>query len=338
MTADDWRPIASAATLEQRAAILWQIRSFFHRQGFAEVQTPTISRDTVVDRYIDPVVLAGQALSCPQANAPQYYLQSSPEFCMKRLLAAGMKAIYQLGPAYRAGERGDYHNPEFSMLEWYRADESFSDALRFLCELTDHLFENFKNSYHASGRVELTTVITYSEAFGSVLGIDPLQCDASVLAHVAAREGLALGGSWVDQSRDDWLNLLFSECVQPSLGRAGPTIVTNYPASQAALAQVSAEDARTAERYELFYDGVELANGYHELLDADELIARSARVVDLRRSDGKPDLQIGNRLQEAMRAGLPAACGCALGFDRLVMVLLGIDSIDRVIAFPIERA
>lgn len=332
MRGDDWQPVASVEMLEHRAAIVWQIREFFQRNGYAEVQTPTISRDTVIDRYIDPIVVPGPALGCPEAPAANYYLQTSPEFCMKRLLAAGMRAIYQLGPAYRASERGRFHNPEFTMLEWYRAGETFAEALQFLSDLTDALFS-------AHGRQSAPTkVMTYQDAFQSTLAIDPLECEDSRLQLVAARQGLSLGSSWEGQGRDDWLNLLFAECVQPRLGQGGPTIVTHYPASQAALAIVSSDDPRTSERYELFCDGVEIANGYHELLDAGELAARSQSALRQRRSDGKADLPLASRLESAMRAGLPAACGCALGVDRLIMVLLEAASIDQVIAFAIDRA
>ena len=332
MMADDWRPIASAASLEQRAAIIWRIRDFFHRHGFSEVHTPTISRDSVVDRYIDPIVVEGAALACADASAAQYYLQTSPEFCMKRLLAAGMTAIYQLGPAYRASERGRFHNPEFTMLEWYRVGETFAQSVAFVAHLANELLSGFAPA------AQSTQTLTYQQAFQNVLALDPLSCSDDELIDAARHHSLSLGSSWHDQSRDDWLNLLFADIMQPLLGTVGPTVLTHYPASQAALAQVSEEDPRTAERYELFWKGVELANGYHELLSASELRVRSERVLRLRRSDGKPDLPIDNRLLTAMQAGLPDSCGCALGVDRLVMVCLGAEVIDEVIAFPIERA
>lgn len=332
MMANDWRSLASPSNLERRAEIVWQIREFFHRHGFAEVHTPTISADTVVDRYIDPIVLSGSALACATATADHYYLQTSPEFCMKRLLASGMQAIYQLGPAYRAGERGQFHNPEFTMLEWYRVGETFAEAVSFLADFASTIFSERRAQ---AARAE---VLSYQEAFQRTLALDPLACSTNDLMEAVARAGLQLGSNWQGQSRDDWLNLLFAECLQPKLGIACPVIVTHYPCSQAALAAISPDDPRTAERYELFVDGVELANGYHELLDAEELSVRSERVLYERRAAGKPDLPLTNRLQKAMQASMPAACGCALGVDRLVMVALGIGSIDEVIAFPIERA
>lgn len=333
MMANDWRPRATVETLEKRSALIWLIRQFFHSRGYAEVQTPTISRDTVVDRYIDPIELAGAALACPQADSSRYFLQTSPEFCMKRLLAAGMKAIYQLGPAYRAGERGRFHNPEFTMLEWYRVGESWDHAVGFLAQLTERVL-----SAHANQSVATTEIISYQTAFKRTIGVDPLGCNVEDLSSTALSLRLPLGSSWQNQSRDDWLNLLFGEAVQPKLGLDGPVIVTHYPASQAALAQVCPSDQRTAERFELFIDGVELANGYHELLDADELQRRANRVRIERRGDGKTDLSSDTRLLEAMRASMPDACGCALGLDRLVMIALGLKSIDQAIAFAIENA
>lgn len=332
MKQDDWRPLASPMALQRRADIVWQIRQFFHSRGFAEVHTPTISRDTVVDRYIDPVRIPGEALACAAAAAECYYLQTSPEFCMKRLLAAGMTSIYQLGPAYRAGERGQYHNPEFTMLEWYRVGEAFEEAVTFLGALVDEIL------LRSEVPRATTRAMTYAAAFQSTLGLDPLTCPLSSLKNAATELGISLGASWDDQSRDDWLNLLFAEGVQPKLGLEGPITVTHYPATQAALAAVSPDDQRTSERYELFVDGIELANGYHELLDPEELARRSEETLALRRSDGKPDLSTDNLLLAAMRSGLPDACGCALGVDRLVMVALGLNSIDQVIPFGIERA
>lgn len=332
MKHDDWRPVASPTALLKRAEIVWQIRQFFQARDFAEVHTPTLSRDTVVDRYIDPIQIAGSAIGCAAASADRYYLQTSPEFCMKRLLAAGMTTIYQLGPAYRAGERGQHHNPEFTMLEWYRVGETFAEAVQFLGQLADEILAKYQPHYTTS------RAITYVEAFQQTLEIDPLECADEELTKAAAGLGLSLGSSWLDQSRDDWLNLLFAEGVQPKLGFDGPVTVTHYPVTQAALAAVSSDDPRTSERYEMFVDGIELANGYHELLDPEELSTRSLETLSQRRSDGKPDLATDNLLLAAMRAGLPDACGCALGVDRLIMVALGLKSIDEVVPFTIERA
>lgn len=321
-----WQPTASMQSLTHRAELLWRIRSFFHQRAFAEVQTPILSRDTVIDRHIDPVSLPASQLGLPILGDKPLYLQTSPEFCMKRLLAAGMSAIYELTSVFRAGERGNYHNPEFTMLEWYRVGDELQQSVQLLSELVCEVLE-----------VEQVEQLTYQAAFARCAGCDPLSASPSDLANLAVKLSLGVDQDW-SSDRDDWLNLLFSEVVQPKLGHVSPTIVTHYPASQSALASFCPDDPRTAERYELFVQGVELANGYHELLDAEELERRNQTSLAQRSQDGKLPLPSDSRLLSAMRAGLPSCSGCALGFDRLLMVSLGVETIDEVIAFPIERA
>lgn len=321
-----WQPTASVQHVTRRSELLWAIREFFHRRGVLEVQTPILSRDTVIDRHIDPVCLSGAALTLADFGEATFYMQTSPEFCMKRLLAAGSGSIYEITSVFRAGERGQYHNPEFTMLEWYLVGGDLDQGVRFLAELIE-----------ATLGVERVEQVTYQAAFLSALGCDPLQATVQQLSHLALAAELGVPADWSDE-RDTWLDLLFSEVVQPSLGRDRPVIVTHYPASQAALARLCASDPRTAERYELFIDGVELANGYHELLDADELEDRNQRSLAQRAADGKPPLPTHSRLVQAMRSGLPPSNGCAMGLDRLLMVALGVDNIAQVLPFPIEIA
>jgi lysyl-tRNA synthetase class 2 len=321
-----WQPTATLQNLQRRAEIVWLLRQFFHDQGFAEVQTPILSHDTVIDRHIDPVSLPSVELGLAGLGNGPLFLQTSPEFCMKRLLAAGMQAIYELKPVFRAGERGNFHNPEFTMLEWYRVGDDFEQGVQLLSDVVRTLL--------GSQEVER---LTYQRAFQLYAACDPLSAPLSELSGVAVGRQLGVDGSWSSQ-RDDWLNLLFSEVVQPRLGHEVPTIITHYPATQAALACLSPADPRTAERYELFVRGVELANGYHELLDPVELRRRNEQGQLERERDGKPPLPSDSRLLAAMQAGLPACSGCALGLDRLLMVAFEAVTIDEVIAFPIERA
>lgn len=326
MNDNTWRPTATPAALAQRSEILWRIRALFHLRGFCEVQTPTLSRDTVVDRYIEPVSLAGQRLGIDAFSETEFFLQTSPEFSMKRLMAAGMEAIYQIGPAFRAGEQGDFHNPEFSMLEWYRRGDGLQAGVQLLSDIV------------AAGlETEPAEQLTYREAFLQYAGCDPLEDSVEQLANVACERLPTIDATFAN-SRDAWLNLLLDAVVQPRLGKGRPCILTHYPASQSALAQLSAEDPRTAERFELFIDGVELANGYHELTDASELEARNAQVNAQRTADGHPPLPEESLMLDAMRWGLPSCSGCALGLDRLVMVALGTSQIADVLAFPIQRA
>ncbi len=321
-----WQPTASLQNLQRRAEVLWSIRHYFHERGFAEVQTPILSHDTVIDRHIDPLSLPSSQLALPELGDAPFYLQTSPEFCMKRLLAAGMTAIYELKSVFRSGERGVHHNPEFTMLEWYRVGDDLKKGVQLLSDLVQGVLE-----------VERVEQLTYQAAFEKHVGCDPLSISSQALGALAVQFELGVESTW-SQDRDDWLNLLFSEVVQPHLGQELPTIVTHYPASQSALARISTDDRRTAERYELFVRGVELANGYHELLDASELELRNQVSLAQRAADGKPPLPAESHLLSAMCNGLPACSGCALGLDRLMMVLLSAERIDEVIAFPIDRA
>lgn len=323
---ENWRPSISLSNLRERSEVVWRIRRFFYESEFAEVHSPILSRDTVIDRHIDPVVLPGSSLGIGWLQRSDFFLQTSPEFGMKRLLAAGAERIYQISSVFRAGERGEYHNPEFTMIEWYRVGDDFVAAVDFLVALLQAVKPDWSPKR-----------TTYQQAFLEHAKICPLTCSNSELAEVALTHQLGVDRDW-SNDRDDWLNLIFSEVVQPRLGALQPEIISHYPASQSALAKICQNDARVAERFELFIGGVELANGYHELLDAEELANRNSLVGQQRLSDGKSPLPSESRLLAAMREGLPACSGCALGLDRLLMVLCEAKTIDEVICFPIERA
>lgn len=322
----NWRPTASLDNLKLRSEVVWRLREFFRLAGFDEVHTPVLSRDTVMDRHIDPVVLSGQSLGVPDLRESQFYLQTSPEFAMKRLLAAGAERIYQIGPVFRSGERGALHNPEFTMMEWYRVGDDLESATELLSGIVQTVLPDTRPIRE-----------TYRSAFQRTVGTCPLASSIESLRQVAIQRGLEVSDHW-SEDKDDWLNLLFAEVVQPQLGFDQPTILTHYPASQSALARICEKDPRVAERFELFISGIELANGYNELIDADELSNRNEIVRGQRLQDGKEDFHSGGRLVEAMQAGLPPCSGCALGLDRLLMVLCNATQIDDVLAFPIERA
>ena len=323
----DFRPTANWDMLRRRAELLRRLRRFFEDRGFLEVETPVLSADIVVDRHLDPLaVTLYNDPRRPLAGAT-YYLQTSPEFAMKRLLACGAEAIFQVTHAFRAAERGPLHNPEFTMVEWYRAGDGLAAGMALLGDLAMHLLER--------GSAE---VLSYREAFLRHAGVDPFDASVSELEAAARDHHLAAADSFAQADRDAWLELLLAEMVQPHLGRERPAILFDFPASQAALATVRGTDPPVAERFELFVDGVELANGYHELLDAEELAARNQHANRAREADGKQPLPAESRLLQAMRHGLPPCSGTALGFDRLAMVALGASRIDQVIAFPIERA
>lgn len=323
---ENWLPSISLPNLKHRSEVVWRIRQFFYESGFAEVHSPILSRDTVIDRHIDPVVLPGASLGIGWLAESKFFLQTSPEFGMKRLLAAGAERIYQISSVFRAGERGEFHNPEFTMIEWYRVGDNFTQAVDLLVAL----LQAVKPEWNPKRT-------TYQQAFLDHAHICPLTSSVDQLADLALAKNLGVDRQW-STDRDDWLNLIFSEVVQPRLGSTQPEVISHYPASQSALAKICQKDPRVAERFELFIGGVELANGYHELLDAEELRKRNATVADQRTTDGKPPLPSESRLLAAMQAGLPACSGCALGLDRLLMVLCEAKTIDQVICFPIERA
>ena len=323
----DFLPTASIENLHLRAQLLARVRQFFAARDFLEVETPILSADVVVDRHLDPMstVLAADARR-PEVGR-RLWLQTSPEFGMKRLLATGMKAIYQITRAFRNGEAGRLHNPEFTMVEWYRVGDDEAKGMALLSDFCQALL--------ATPPAEF---VTYKAAFLQRVGLNPHASRIDELATAAKRHDVVMP-SGLNDDRDAWLNLLLAECVEPHLGQTAPTILYDYPASQAALARVRTDgNVQVAERFELYYRGIELANGYHELLDAGELRRRNVATNTARVAEGKPPLPEASRLLDAMQAGLPACAGVALGFDRVVMHAAGAKSLAEVLAFPIDRA
>src|SRR4051794_13859899 len=309
-----FEPAASLQSLHRRANLLRKLRAFFDQRGFTEVETPLLASEVIPELHIEQIrTAAGQ------------FLQASPELHMKRLLAAGGTAIYQVTRSFRQNEHGQLHNPEFTIVEWYRAGDDMQAGMDLLDELQRALLST-----------PPATRTTYSEAFERTLQIDPHRATKEELAatvrnaNVAIPEGMRVG------KRDEWLNLLLSMWVEPQLGRDRPEILYHYPASQASLATVvrSETGRQVAERFELYYRGIELANGFHELGDAAELRRRFEAVNVDRRVDGRDALPLPETLLAALDHGLPACTGCALGFDRLVMLALNCETIRDVIAFP----
>lgn len=320
----DFRATASLERLRFRAALLRRTRDFFDGRGLLEVETPLLSADVVVDRHLEPF-----AVDCPAGNAfsRRYWLQTSPEFGMKRLLASGARAIYQITRSFRQGECGPLHNPEFTIVEWYCAGHDMAQGIELLSDLADTLLER--------GPAQ---PMSYAEAFEQFAGLDPHRAPIEQLVAAARAGASAPPASLSPDDRDSWLDWILIERVQPHLGIDRPAILYDYPAAQAALARIRPDDPPVAERFELFVSGHELANGYHELLDPAELRRRNAEANRQRRADGSPELPEESRLLAAMQAGLPPCTGVALGFDRLVMLLAGAQRIDEVIAFPFDRA
>lgn len=317
----DWQPTASLDALRARAQIIARVRDFFARRAVLEVDTPSLSSAAVSDPQLQPFVTSYTPDGGHIARA--VYLHTSPEYPMKRLLAAGSGCIWQLCKVFRNGETGGRHNPEFSMLEWYRLGfdhhQLMDEVNALVCEVLGC----------SSARR-----ITYAGLFAEVLALDIHRCSDLELAQLG-RERCGFVG---ELSRDGWLDLLFSHCIEPELQQ--PTMVYAFPASQAALAQIVEGDdcVPSAARFELFVQGMELANGYFELTDAQEQARRFQADQDQRLNMGVVALPVDQRLVAALQAGLPACAGVALGLDRLVMLALGAQRIDQVIAFGFDRA
>ena len=327
----DCRPRATLATLQLRARLMAMTRAFFDTRGYFEVDVPLLSADRVIDPHLQPfVVLPAESAS---GRGDARYLQTSVEFGMKRLLAAGARQIYQLSHVFRADERGPRHNPEFTMLEWYATGADHRDQMRLTEELVRELFTGAGLPLAAPFEVS-----TYREIFLKHAGIDPFTATGVELANVARQRELAVPESLSATDRDGWLNLLLAFVIEPHLGADGPEFVVDYPPSQAALAQIRDGGTPVAERFELYLRGIELCNGYHELTDAGELRQRIEAESARRAEEGLPALPAGNRLLEAMDAGLPPCSGNALGFDRVVWLISGLPELADVLPFDWERA
>jgi lysyl-tRNA synthetase class 2 len=292
---EDWAPSCSLAALAARAELLATVRDFFRARGVMEVQTGVIGTATVTEPAVESIPVPGLG-----------FLQTSPEYQMKRLLAAGAPSIYQLGPVFRAGEAGRRHNPEFTMLEWYRIGYDDRQLMAEVAALVDA----------ALGPAPVHA-ITYAE----VVARAPVELEVQASGGLSERERL---------------DLRFSTGLDTlPIGR---WFVTDYPADQAALARRRPHDPAVAARFELVVDGLEIANGYHELTDASEQRARFEHDRAARRAAGQPDHAADERLLAALEHGLPDCAGVALGFDRLLMLKLGARSLREVMPFPIDIA
>ena len=326
----DWWPSATLEILRQRAELLKRLRRYFAQQGVLEVETPLLASAGTTDPHI-PSFSFSDTRSSGLDGATRRYLNTSPEFAMKRLLAAGSGPIYQVCKAFRQGERGRHHNPEFSLLEWYRPGFDHHQLMQEVAALVGELAEGTREF----GPVEY---LSYHDCFQQQLGLDPHTAKAQMLRDCAQKNGLPMVSGLADDDRDGWLDLLMSLSVQPQLGLNHLCFVYDYPENQAALARVRPGNPAVAERFELFIDGIELANGFHELQDAEEQRARFEADLVQRQKVGLEAIVLDERLLSALAAGLPACAGVALGLDRLQMVLSGEQYLRDVLSFDYERS
>jgi elongation factor P--(R)-beta-lysine ligase len=326
--AHDWRPSASPERLRQRATLLARARAFFAARGVLEVDTPLLVNSAVSDVHIHCAeVQFAPAPAAAGPRAPPLYLHTSPEYAMKRLLAAGSGDIYQICHVVRGEERGRLHNPEFTLIEWYRLGVALE-------ELMDEVESLVRSLLGAAGEARAGERLTYRDAFLRELALDPFSAGEQALARAAEPLGFRPGTA----SHEEWLELLMGTRVGPRLGRSALTFVYGYPASQAALARLDPHDPRTAQRFELYCEGLELANGFRELTCASEQRARFERDNVERRRRALPPVAPDERLLAALDAGLPECAGVALGFDRTVMIATGAARIDEVLTFPTSTA
>jgi len=314
----DWRPAATEEVLRLRAKLFAEARRFFAERDVLEVDTPVLGASTAFD-----VHLCSLETRVSGIEPGRFYLQTSPESAMKRLLAAGSGSIYQFSRTFRNGEAGRLHNPEFVMLEWYRVGVDLSS----LMDEVEAWVSRMRGAESPAAR------LSYRRAFELYAGMNPFVASLEEVAEACHRLGLR--GSV--QEKSEGLDLILSQCVQPAI-KSRPTFLFDFPPAQAAMAKVRQENPPVASRFELFVQGVEIANGYDELDDADEQAQRMALNADIRRQSDLPVPPTDQRLLDALGHGLPPSCGVALGFDRIVMLAAGLDDVRAAMPFPMERA
>jgi lysyl-tRNA synthetase class 2 len=310
--------------IRARAALLGRLRVFFAAAGVLEVETPILSQSAVTDPALTSLVVGGSEIGRGRA----LYLQTSPEFPMKRLLASGSGPIYQICKVFRDDERGRFHHPEFSLLEWYRPGWN---QHRLMDEVADLVQVALRQPALSVER------ISYRELFLAGLDLDPWSATIEDLRATALTAGIA-DAAHLELEADAWLDLLLTHCLESGLGRGGMTFLYDYPPSQAALARIRPGPIPVAERFELYLEGIELANGFCELTDAVEQRARFQADLETRQRRGQSAPPLDERLLAALTSGMPECAGVALGLDRLLMIAGGVDQIDAVLTFPLERA
>jgi lysyl-tRNA synthetase class 2 len=321
-TNEEWRPTASISLLIQRAQILHRIRAFFEARHVIEVETPILSHATVTNPHIMSIEAYFKKIGSTENEV--CYLQTSPEYAMKRLLAAGMESIFQITKSFRQGEIGRLHNPEFSLLEWYRVGFDHHQLMDELSELL--LALEFPKAERMS----------VGQVYQSYLKINPHSATISELKDCAAQHIQPLPR--LTEDKNSYLDLLFTHCIEPSLGLAAPLFIYDFPASQASLAKIRQENPPVASRFELYFKGIELANGFHELQDPDEQRRRFEKELEYRAQHTMPNIPIDEHLLDALKHGLPDCAGVALGLDRLIMLALGQETISKILSFGFLNA
>ena len=318
----NWQPTATIGTLRERARLIATVRAFFAARGIWEVETPVLGQGGSTDVHL----VSLSSLARTDKGQRKLWLQTSPEFHMKRLLAADSGPIFQLAKSFRDGEVGARHNIEFTMLEWYRPGFTLAQLIEETTALVEHVLPQ------SPGPV---VYYRYRELFHRHLEVDPFTTSLVTLRSLAAERGNMSAQALAEEGRDTCLDLLMGMVIEPTLGQQELSVVVDYPASQAALARryQDADGEWVASRFELYLNGIELANGYDELTDAEEQRQRFDADNAERRRLGLPEVDVDAHLLAALEQGLPASSGVALGLDRLIQLALGKARLEEVLAF-----
>lgn len=318
----NWQPTATMGTLRERARLIATVRAFFAARGIWEVETPVLGQGGSTDVHL----VSLSSLARTDKGQRKLWLQTSPEFHMKRLLAADSGPIFQLAKSFRDGEVGTRHNIEFTMLEWYRPGFTLAQLIEETTALVEHVLPQ------SPGPV---VYYRYRELFHRHLEVDPFTTSLVTLRSLAAERGNMSAQALAEEGRDTCLDLLMGMVIEPTLGQQELSVVVDYPASQAALARrhQDADGEWVASRFELYLNGIELANGYDELTDAEEQRQRFDADNAERRRLGLPEVDVDAHLLAALEQGLPASSGVALGLDRLIQLALGKTRLEEVLAF-----
>lgn len=323
-----WQPTLTWDNAQKRAQILQQIRNFFAERNVTEVETPALSLGTVTDVHLEALTCRYNFLadSSEQESKP-LYLQTSPEFHMKRLLASGFGCIFQIAKAFRHEEAGRFHNPEFTMLEWYRLGFDHFALMNEVAELLETVLD-----------CKQPIKVTYQELFIQKLGLDPLIATRQQLLAMIQKSNKLSDWLVTEQNNDILLQFIFSEIIEPTIGNNTPCFVYNFPKSQASLAEICPQDDRVAQRFECYYRGIELVNGFNELTSMDNQLKRFQEDNAQRNQLGLDEKDIDLNFISSLSHGLPQCSGVALGVDRLVMLALNAEHIEQVISFTVENS
>ncbi|MDP7561630.1 MAG: EF-P lysine aminoacylase EpmA [Methylococcales bacterium] len=321
-----WAPSCSLEVLQLRAQVYASIRAFFKSRCVLEVETPLLS----LASGTEPTIQFFETHDQSRLKQQTLFLQTSPEFAMKRLLASGSGSIFQLSKAFRQGESGRFHNPEFTLLEWYRIGFDLDALMNETADLLVHLLPSLAN--------QQIMKVTYQVIFNNAVGVDPLSASVTEFSDAAKRLELPDAKSVCGQNRSAWLDFLFSCVVQPTLVGLPLVMVHDYPACQASLARLKENNPLVSERFEVFVSGVELGNGFYELSDPVEQRCRFDAEIAQREQSALPRVAKDQRLIAALKKGLPSCSGIALGIDRLLMLRAGVDDIAEVLSFGFDRA